>query len=585
MELPTLVDVENDISDIHSFVSEEDRDALLKYGLSKEAYVLHNTAPPEFHKSLASTSGALEKIALVSNHPPAELLDLTRFLRNEGIIIDIYGEGNNYKRIEPSVLQDYDAVITIGKTVQYSLCLGIPVFVYDHFGGSGWINEDNFKSQLSHNFSGRDSRRRLTARELRLDLISGFAASRDFVLRNLYELRREFDLDNKLDELLGLAEFTHPSLKRLSEGQALRLKALVEQNRGLFRSLRYTESLLQKMDEGNKGAGEISTRIRSKTLDSAILLIVIRRPGFEKSDLQRAMTSVKAQVIPFQRIALIELDDIPTKLDVSFASTLGKEPRLSHHQSSASLGQVITTVKSVLEEATEDYVVFLDGTSILHADFNRLALSVLCDSDSWWVSVDPMIVWVAFNYGASHEVDLKLSTIESPNEISDPFSFWESPFFGMNASMFSIEAIVNDHPLILGSQGTEIREYLWRILRYRHVATSDQRRELQNVATVFKSTSPDKDSSHLSANVSKLIRERSLAQLTDNQHILVDFMSQKIAGLGERLDFLSHELKTVETAVLQELEKINVGLEARILGYLRRLPLRFINKFNRWVKK
>ena len=42
------------------------------------------------------------------------------------------------------LLDHYDCVISIGKTVQYCLVQGIPVFLYDRFGGPGYLNESNY---------------------------------------------------------------------------------------------------------------------------------------------------------------------------------------------------------------------------------------------------------------------------------------------------------------------------------------------------------------------------------------------------------------------------------------------------------
>jgi len=64
--------------------------------------------------------------------------------------------------IEDKVLENYDLVITIGKTVNYCLALGVPVYCYDWFGGSGYLNPGNFAINKRHNFSGRDSFRKLS---------------------------------------------------------------------------------------------------------------------------------------------------------------------------------------------------------------------------------------------------------------------------------------------------------------------------------------------------------------------------------------------------------------------------------------
>lgn len=41
---------------------------------------------------------------------------------------------DEYKSITLEILSQYDVAITIGKTVQYCLVMGVPVYVYDKFG-------------------------------------------------------------------------------------------------------------------------------------------------------------------------------------------------------------------------------------------------------------------------------------------------------------------------------------------------------------------------------------------------------------------------------------------------------------------
>jgi len=39
----------------------------------------------------------------------------------------------------------------------------VPVYLYDHFGGCGWLTEDNFALAEWHNFSGRGFGKKSTA--------------------------------------------------------------------------------------------------------------------------------------------------------------------------------------------------------------------------------------------------------------------------------------------------------------------------------------------------------------------------------------------------------------------------------------
>ena len=55
----------------------------------------------------------------------------------------------------PSILNQYDAILTIAKTVPYCLLANKPVYIYDAFGGGpGWLNQDNYRQARYRNFSG-----------------------------------------------------------------------------------------------------------------------------------------------------------------------------------------------------------------------------------------------------------------------------------------------------------------------------------------------------------------------------------------------------------------------------------------------
>lgn len=116
----------------------------------------------------------LKKIAIVSNHIPEELRQATELLRQEGYCIDIYGIEGKQELITDKVLEKYDLIITIGKTVQYAMSLKIPVYIYDRFGGPGYLKMSNMEQNRAHNFSGRSYEKR-SAEELAKDIVEGFS--------------------------------------------------------------------------------------------------------------------------------------------------------------------------------------------------------------------------------------------------------------------------------------------------------------------------------------------------------------------------------------------------------------------------
>jgi O-antigen biosynthesis protein len=156
--------------------SEETRARLVDdFGLPTERVVLFlNSAPqPFFGLSLPNRRGTIERLAIVSNHVPAEIKELADLLRGDGVVVEVIGDGARYERVTTDLLVGFDAVITIGRTVQYCLAAAVPVFVYDRFGGPGWLTEANWQLAERFNFSGRCTRRPRSAVTLRTELVTG----------------------------------------------------------------------------------------------------------------------------------------------------------------------------------------------------------------------------------------------------------------------------------------------------------------------------------------------------------------------------------------------------------------------------
>ena len=139
---------------------------------------------------------------IVSNHVPQELLDSVALFNERGIECDIIGKGHNYVAISPQILIQYDVIITIGKTVQYSLALGIPCYNYDHFGGSGYITEDNLKTEEYYNFSGRSHETKKTSVEIVSEIIDGYGTSIKNS-ENLKEIaKKQYSISSQIDSIL-----------------------------------------------------------------------------------------------------------------------------------------------------------------------------------------------------------------------------------------------------------------------------------------------------------------------------------------------------------------------------------------------
>lgn len=162
-----------------------------------------NAAPPKFHQSRVKKSDSLEKILVVSNHLPDEVREALSILSNMGVSCEHIGRGGVSKLIDPSHIQAADAVISIGKTVQYSLVGGCPVYCYDHFGGPGWLSEDNFELAEIRNFSGRCAGVKKTAQQIADELITGYARAQEFTSARLPYFHERYNLEAILDSFMN----------------------------------------------------------------------------------------------------------------------------------------------------------------------------------------------------------------------------------------------------------------------------------------------------------------------------------------------------------------------------------------------
>ncbi|MDG2947544.1 glycosyltransferase [Bisgaard Taxon 10/6] len=182
--------------------------------------ILPNPVNEDFFKYQKELSEQLQKIAIVSNHIPFELLDAVSILETVGITVDIYGQGFKHELITPEILIGYDAIITIGKTVQYGLALGIPVYLYDIYGGEGWLHKGNIQLASDYNFSGRSISLKksssqivkeiLTYSKEQFDFYINFARQRysmlDYIKDIVSQPYSALDISSKTLELLSMTQ-------------------------------------------------------------------------------------------------------------------------------------------------------------------------------------------------------------------------------------------------------------------------------------------------------------------------------------------------------------------------------------------
>ena len=207
-EHPYILGLEDRIASMSVFVSEEARSLLDKYydetpgEIQKE--ILPNVVPSSF---LELTSKAdpqkVRKVLMVSNHFPQELRAAAGILQANGIDVVTYGkDGQIYELVTADVLSSFDAVVSIGKTVQYCLVMGIPVFIYDYFGGFGYLDDETLPIASAANYSGRGGSK-LTAEEIAARLVDGYLEARRWHDAKRSQFVIEYSLDARMRSILG----------------------------------------------------------------------------------------------------------------------------------------------------------------------------------------------------------------------------------------------------------------------------------------------------------------------------------------------------------------------------------------------
>lgn len=215
-EMPYIYKFEENLSSLSLFVSEEALQANKKYFEKLPTYDYCRNPAPVSYCSINKNPKKLKKILVVSNHPCQEVLDIHQPLAQKNITIDYLGiVGDHYTMINEKILSKYDAVISIGKTVQYCLVSGIPVYIYDQFGGPGWLNDDNYSKAREKNFSGRGFQTK-TSETIIDELVSGFQSAATYHSDNKLKFQNEYSIDQVIPKLFEKASSQRKKITPLS---------------------------------------------------------------------------------------------------------------------------------------------------------------------------------------------------------------------------------------------------------------------------------------------------------------------------------------------------------------------------------
>ena len=157
-----------------------------------------NAAPERFWMPTPPVAPEVRRILAVSNRLPLELRQAFEALGRDGIDVRIVGRDDEYTWIGPDDIAAADAVVTIGKTVVDAIAGARPVYLYDRFGGGGWLWRGNWEHERFYNFSGRPDLHRRDVPTLVRELRFGYADA----VAEVGEIR-EAAADLHLDAHLG----------------------------------------------------------------------------------------------------------------------------------------------------------------------------------------------------------------------------------------------------------------------------------------------------------------------------------------------------------------------------------------------
>lgn len=177
-----------------------------------------NPAPKAFATPHALPDGA--GFLAVSNRFTPESLAAFDLLESQGSPVCRIGQDHAQERVGPAHLAAVCGVITIGKTVQYALRSGRPVYCYGPYGGPGWLDADNFEAARAANFSGRSHPVKKTGDAIAQELVTGLPAATDFA-RSINPAAHDFCLEALVDALLQEAGETLSDPEWQSQRRAL----------------------------------------------------------------------------------------------------------------------------------------------------------------------------------------------------------------------------------------------------------------------------------------------------------------------------------------------------------------------------
>lgn len=231
---------DNVLGDLTIANSELTAARLRETGVIHPVTVFHNAAPAAFGAPPRTLPEAPARILLVTNHDDSAVLDAARRLRGHAELRHVGRSAGDQALVTPTEIQGTDLVISIGKSVQYALLAHTPVYVYDHFGGPGYLTPENCERAAHYSFTGRCCERKLGGEALCAEILAGYAGGCDFARRENAAFLRRFRLEPYLDDLLALPAHSNPERRdriEANSGALARERLMAEHIRESYRRI------------------------------------------------------------------------------------------------------------------------------------------------------------------------------------------------------------------------------------------------------------------------------------------------------------------------------------------------------------
>lgn len=207
LETPHINKLENYIASVATFNSPGTEEKAAKYYQEDQELltcVYANPVPAEYATQSAKRkpNSNPQKILIVSNHQTPEIAEAAKLLVEQGLHVTRVGQHHQPILVTPELVSSHDVVISIGKTVQYCLVLGVPIYCYDHFGGPGYLTSSSYELAQKKNFSGKGFERK-TGKEIASEIVQNYQEANTFIASNKTNALEKFGIPQNLQKCLS----------------------------------------------------------------------------------------------------------------------------------------------------------------------------------------------------------------------------------------------------------------------------------------------------------------------------------------------------------------------------------------------